>query len=51
VLFEELLPGIDGPLDLEAMLDALPISILRTVAHVARRALGLPARGRLTRAR
>jgi DNA-binding transcriptional regulator GbsR (MarR family) len=44
VLFEELLPGIDGPFDLEAMLDAMPISVLRTIAQVARRALGLPAR-------
>jgi HTH-type transcriptional regulator, osmoprotectant uptake regulator len=41
ILFESLLPGVDGPLDLEAMLDGLPVSVLRVVAQVARRALGL----------
>jgi DNA-binding transcriptional regulator GbsR (MarR family) len=44
ILFEELLPGVDGPFDLEAMLDALPPSVLRAVAQVARRALGLGPR-------
>ena len=40
-LFEDVLPGVDGPLDLEAMLDGLPVSVVRVVAKVARRALGL----------
>jgi DNA-binding transcriptional regulator GbsR (MarR family) len=44
VLFEELLPGIDGPFDLEAVLDAIPVSVLRVIAEVARRALGLPSK-------
>ncbi len=44
VLFEELLPGVDGPFDLEAVLDALPVSVLRALAAVARRALGLRPR-------
>lgn len=41
VLFEEVLPGVDGPIDLEAMLDGLPISVVRVMAKVARSALGL----------
>jgi len=41
VLFAEVLPAVDGPIDLEAMLDGLPVSVLRVVAKVARRALGL----------
>jgi DNA-binding transcriptional regulator GbsR (MarR family) len=41
VLFAEVLPAVDGPIDLEAMLDGLPLSVLRVVAKVARRALGL----------
>jgi DNA-binding transcriptional regulator GbsR (MarR family) len=40
-LLEELLPSIDGPIDLEAMLDMLPAPVLRVVARVARRALGI----------
>jgi DNA-binding transcriptional regulator GbsR (MarR family) len=44
VLFEELLPGVDGPFDLEALLDGLPVSVIRAVAAVARRALGLAPR-------
>jgi DNA-binding transcriptional regulator GbsR (MarR family) len=44
VLFEELLPGVDGPFDLEAMLDSLPLNVLRAVATVARKALGLRPR-------
>jgi DNA-binding transcriptional regulator GbsR (MarR family) len=49
VLFEELLPGVDGPLDLEAMLDGLPMSVLRAVSQVARRALGLRPRATTTK--
>ncbi len=40
VLFEELLPGVEGPIDLGALLDGLPVSVLRMIAAVARRALG-----------
>jgi DNA-binding transcriptional regulator GbsR (MarR family) len=40
VLFEDVLPGVDGPIDLEALLDGLPLSVLRVIAAVARRALG-----------
>jgi HTH-type transcriptional regulator, osmoprotectant uptake regulator len=43
ILFEEVLPGVDGPLDLAAMLDGLPVSVLRVMAKVARGALGLRA--------
>jgi DNA-binding transcriptional regulator GbsR (MarR family) len=50
VLFEELLPGVDGPFDLEAMLDGLPVSVVRAVASVARRALGLAPRASSSRA-
>lgn len=50
VLFEELLPGVDGPLDLEALLDGLPVSVLRVVSQVARRALGLKPRSAASRA-
>jgi DNA-binding transcriptional regulator GbsR (MarR family) len=38
VLFEELLPGVLGPFDLEALLDGLPVSVIRAVASMARRA-------------
>jgi HTH-type transcriptional regulator, osmoprotectant uptake regulator len=47
VLFEEVLPAVDGPIDLEAMLDGLPLSVLRVIAQVARRALGLRPRAAL----
>jgi DNA-binding transcriptional regulator GbsR (MarR family) len=44
ILFEELLPGVEGPVDLEAILDRLPASVLRIIATVARGALGLGPR-------
>ena len=44
VLFDELLPALEGPLDLEALVEALPASVLSTLASVARRAMGLFAR-------
>jgi DNA-binding transcriptional regulator GbsR (MarR family) len=44
ILFEDLLPGVEGPIDLEALLDSLPASVLRMIATVARRALGLRPR-------
>jgi DNA-binding transcriptional regulator GbsR (MarR family) len=40
ILFEELLPGVEGPIDLEALLDGLPEAALRMLATVTRRALG-----------
>jgi DNA-binding transcriptional regulator GbsR (MarR family) len=51
VLFAELLPALDGPLDLEALVEALPTAVLSTLAGVARRAMGLLAdrRGRASR--
>jgi DNA-binding transcriptional regulator GbsR (MarR family) len=51
ILFEEVLPGVDGPIDLEAILDDLPLSVLRGIAAVARRALGLRPRPMLVRSR
>ncbi|MGO8995318.1 MAG: GbsR/MarR family transcriptional regulator [Polyangiaceae bacterium] len=51
ILFSELLPALDGPLDLEAMVEALPTAVLSTLAGVARRAMGLltDRRGRTAR--
>jgi DNA-binding transcriptional regulator GbsR (MarR family) len=40
-LFDELLPAFEGPVDLEALIDALPTSVLTALASVARRAVGL----------
>ena len=40
----ELLPAMDGPLDLEAVVDGLPAAVLQTLAGAARRALGLAPR-------
>jgi len=40
-LFEAVLPGIDGPFDLEALLDMVPASVVQTVAKLARRAMGV----------
>jgi DNA-binding transcriptional regulator GbsR (MarR family) len=40
-VFDELLPGVAGPIDLEALLDRVPIQVLRLLAKVAREALGL----------
>jgi DNA-binding transcriptional regulator GbsR (MarR family) len=44
ILFNDLLPGLDGPIDLESMVDALPTAVLTTVATITRRAMGLLAR-------
>jgi DNA-binding transcriptional regulator GbsR (MarR family) len=41
-LFNELLPALDGPIDLEALALALPIPVLASLAAVARQTLGLP---------
>lgn len=41
VLFNEMLPSFEGPVDLESLIESLPMPVLRTIASVARRALGL----------
>ncbi len=41
ILFNDLLPAFEGPLDLEALIEALPTSVLTAVGSVARRAMGL----------
>jgi len=45
-IFETLLPGIDGPFDLEALLDAVPTSVIQALAQITRRATGLIAAAR-----
>ena len=42
-LFEAVLPGIDGPFDLEALLDMVPLGVVQTVAKLARKAMGATA--------
>jgi DNA-binding transcriptional regulator GbsR (MarR family) len=41
ILFNELLPALDGPIDLEALVEALPATVLSALATVARKAMGL----------
>jgi DNA-binding transcriptional regulator GbsR (MarR family) len=43
VLFNELLPALDGPIDLEALVEALPTPVLSTIAALARKAMGFLA--------
>ncbi len=44
-VFEAVLPAVDGPVDLEAMFDAVPLSVFKVLAAIAKRALGmLPTR-------
>jgi DNA-binding transcriptional regulator GbsR (MarR family) len=40
----ELLPPMDGPIDLEAVVDGLPSAVLQALATTARKALGLGPR-------
>lgn len=40
----ELLPAMDGPIDLEAVIDGLPSAVLQALAATARKALGLAPR-------
>src|SRR5262252_3047729 len=40
VIFQELLPATDGPIDLEALIDTLPSSVLKAIAALAKQALG-----------
>lgn len=41
LLFNELLPMVEGPFDLEALVEALPTSMISAIASVAKRAAGL----------
>ena len=41
MLFDELVPSLDGPIDLESLIDALPMPVLATLAAIARKAMGL----------
>ena len=41
VIFAELMPQTDGPIDLEAVIDTLPATVLKAVAAVAKHAIGL----------
>ncbi len=41
VIFAELMPQSEGPIDLEALIDTLPGTVLKAVAAVAKHALGL----------
>ncbi len=40
-LFEAVLPGVDGPFDLEAFLDAVPVTVISVLSGLARRISGL----------
>jgi len=44
ILFNDLLPAFEGPVDLEALIEAVPTAVLTTLGSVARRAMGLFAR-------
>ena len=44
VVFAELVPVADGPIDLEELIDDLPATVLNVLAGTARRALGLGPR-------
>ena len=41
LLFESIIPGADGPIDLEALLDVVPMDMITSLAAAARIALGL----------
>jgi HTH-type transcriptional regulator, osmoprotectant uptake regulator len=43
-VFDQLLPGLEGPIDLERMFKALPIGLLGTIAELARAAIDLRQR-------
>jgi HTH-type transcriptional regulator, osmoprotectant uptake regulator len=43
-VFDQLLPGLEGPIDLERMFKALPIGLLATIAELARAAIDLRQR-------
>jgi DNA-binding transcriptional regulator GbsR (MarR family) len=40
IVFEELMPAMDGPIDLERLLALVPVKLLRAVGAVTRRAFG-----------
>jgi DNA-binding transcriptional regulator GbsR (MarR family) len=41
LIFQEVIPNAEGPIDLEALLDTLPGTVLKALAAVAKHALGL----------
>lgn len=41
MIFENVIPGADGPIDLEALLDVVPMETVLSLASAARSALGL----------
>ena len=45
IVFEELMPAMDGPIDLERLLSLVPVKLLKAVGAVTRRALGAHRRG------
>ena len=45
-LFENVMPGADGPIDLEAILNALPMEVVLAIANATRAAIGLKERAR-----
>ncbi len=45
LIFQELLPATEGPVDLEALLDTLPTTVLKAIAAVAKHALGVAPSG------
>src|SRR5262249_36786996 len=50
ILFNELLPSVEGPFDLESLVDALPTPVLSAIASLARRALGFGPKDALPKA-
>jgi DNA-binding transcriptional regulator GbsR (MarR family) len=44
MIFESVIPGADGPIDLEALLDVVPMDMILSLASAARVALGLTDR-------
>lgn len=49
LLFSELIPAAEGPIDLEQLVDGLPVALVTAIASAARRALGVAARAKATR--
>lgn len=45
-VMDELLPSVEGPIDIETLIDALPANLVGLLTNVARRALGLEVKKR-----
>jgi DNA-binding transcriptional regulator GbsR (MarR family) len=45
-VMDELLPSVEGPIDIETLIDALPANLVSLLTNVARRALGLEVKKR-----